>query len=99
MAVAQRVYLDTSQEQVIVQSTQEYGDVLAWNKALFNARNAKSKLWNKNEWVLVARIPLITLDQWSQRGLNYWNPDDWKIIKRMLNSSEWSGLRTAHGVF
>lgn len=58
-----------------------------------------SSFWQGRTWVKIASIPLVLLDKWAQQGLNYHNPDDWKIIKRMLNSAEYEDLRTAPGRF
>lgn len=97
MAVARRVYVDTSGDRVIIQSQQEYGDILALNRACMNAHTPGSPLWNKNGWVKIASIPMVLIDIWKQRGLDFFDPNDWPILLRILNDSEWSGLRTAPG--
>lgn len=96
-AMARRVYMDTAQDNVIVKSEQEYGSILALNRALYNAHTPGSPLWNKNQWVKIASIPLVLIDLWKQRGLDFYDPNDWPILTRILNDSEWSGLRTAPG--
>jgi len=97
MSVARRVYLDTARENVIVRSEQEYGEILAFNRACFNAHAPSAPLWNKNGWVKIASIPLVLIDLWKQRGLDFFDPNDWPILIRILNDSEWSHLRTAPG--
>lgn len=95
-AIARRVYLQPSTEEVVIQSSQDCEAILSLNRAIYNASRRTSKLWH-SDYVLIGRIPLILLDQWQQMGLKYWDPDDWKIIRGMLNRNEWSALRTAPG--
>jgi len=95
-AIARRVYFQPSTDEVVIQSSQDVSAILSLNRALYNASRHTTKLQH-SEYVLVGRIPMILMDQWQQMGLKYWLPDDWKIIRGMLNSSEWSGLRTAPG--
>lgn len=96
-AIARRVYLQPSTDEVVIQSSQDVEAILSLNRAIFNATRHTTKLWH-SDYVLIGRIPMILLDKWQQMGLRYWDPDDWKIIRAMLNSNEWSALRTAPGV-
>jgi len=95
--IARRIYVQPSSGELVVHSTQDVNDTLAFNKSLFNATRSSSKLWNNREWVLVARIPLILVEQWMERGLNFFDYDDFKIITRLLNDSDYSHLRTSPG--
>lgn len=99
-AVRRRVFCDVhdGKEKVVVHAVQDVEPVLKANRRAMNANGSgTASLWQNREWVLVGRIPLAVLDQLEQKGLKFTDPDDFKIIKRMLNSSDWEGFRTAPG--
>lgn len=101
-AIRRRIFteLHDGREKVIVHTVQDVEPILKANRKLMNANGSgTSSFWKDREYVLIARIPMTELDRWAQQGLKYWDPDDWKIIKRMLNDGEYSGLRTAPGRF
>ncbi len=45
----------------------------------------------------VARIPLGLVNEFHNMGLNIMNPDDWKIIKGLLDDNDYLALRTSDG--
>lgn len=100
--VKRRLFKDVEngREKVVIHSVQDIEPILESNKRLMNANGSgTSSYWQGREYVLIGRIPLIELDRWAKQGLDYTNPDDWKIIKRLLNDSDYSKLRTAPGRF
>ena len=98
-AIRRRLYMDhDAGKPVLVQHTsQECEDILRRNKALFNAERRTTALRGEDEWRHVASIPLAIVEQWGKQGAWIWKNDDWKLIRRMLNDSDWSALRTAPG--
>lgn len=101
-AVRRRVFLDTQdgRDKVVIESTQDYGEILAANKRAMAAEGSgTSSFWKGREYVRIATIPNILIEQWMKMGLSFYNPDDWKILKRLINDSEYSHLRTAPGRF
>ena len=97
MAIARRVFIQPSTDEVVIHSEQEYSEILAFNKALLNAERPTSKLWNEEEFVLVGRVPMVLVDIWKKQGLDFYDPNDWPTVIRLLNDPDWSGLRTAPG--
>lgn len=95
-AIRRRVFIE-SNGTVAIEAKQDVERILHFNEMCFNAHTSGSKLWNKNGWVKVASIPLIILDQWHEKGIKFTEEDDWKKIKGMLNSNEFSKFRTAPG--
>lgn len=45
----------------------------------------------------VAEIPNIVVEQWLKMGVNIYDPNDNKKVQQLLNSNEWSYLRTSPG--
>lgn len=100
--VRRRVFCDVEggREKVVIEQSQDVEDILAANRRLMNANGSgTSSLWQGREYVKIATIPNIMIDQWAQKGLNFYDPNDAKIIKRLLNDSDYSKLRTAPGRF
>lgn len=99
-AIRRRIYLDHDRDgrRVVVQHTsQDVEDILRRNRALFNAERGTTALRPGDEWRHVASIPLAVVESWGKRGAWLWESNDWRIIRRMLNDSEWQSLRTAPG--
>lgn len=44
-----------------------------------------------------ASIPMAIVEQWRAEGVDIFNPDHKAEVRRRLNSSDWSMLRTAPG--
>jgi hypothetical protein len=99
--IRRRMRLNTANKHTIeFHSQQEYGDILKHNVDKRLADRSSSSLWNGQEWVHVAEIPLLELERWAkEENIDFfrWNEEDKaKIIKR-LNDSGYSKLRTAEG--
>lgn len=92
-----RVYLDTARDNVIVEQKQDVSGILALNRAMAQHYTPGSKLWNKEQFVHVASIPLILIDIWKKAGIDFYDPNDFPIIIRLLNSNDYSKLRIAGG--
>jgi len=83
---------------VLVQHTQQdVEDILRRNRALYNAERRTTALRPGDEWRHVASIPLVVVESWAKDGAKLWESNDWRIIRRLLNDGDWSGLRTAPG--
>jgi hypothetical protein len=99
-AIRRRFFVEcdsSGREKLIHHSQQYFGDILAANRALYNASTRTTQLNPGDGWRHVASIPLGVVEGWGKQGAWIWRPDDWQIIRRMLNDSEWSALRTAPG--
>ena len=95
-AIRRRVFIENNGA-IAIQQVQDVSDILKVNELTLNSHTSGSKLWNKNGWVKVASIPLVVLDQWHERGIKFTDEDDWKKVRSMLNSNEFSKFRTAPG--
>lgn len=101
-AIRRRVFLDVQdgRDKVVIESTQDYGEILAANKrAMSDEGSGTSSLWKNRQYVRIATIPNILIEQWMKQGLSFYDPNDWPILKRLINDSEYSDLRTAPGRF
>lgn len=78
------------------QTIQDISDVLDANKEAQNHVNTTSK---SGEMRHVARVPNVIVVKWlNEYGVNFYDPDHWPAVRRMLNSSEWRWLRTDESV-
>ena len=79
-----------------IQTVQDVEPILERNKAL---QNESDKGWSRSrEWRRAASIPNVVALQWmKQYGVNIWDKNHARAVKRLLNSSEWRWLRTAPG--
>lgn len=83
---------------ICVEQTQDVEPIIKVNLETMNANGVgTTSFWQGREYVKVATIPLVLIDQWHQKGLNFYDPNDWPIIRKLLNDSDWSKLRTAPG--
>lgn len=98
--IRRRVFCDVQdgREKVVIHQVQDVDDIKRINEATRLANGSgTTSLWQKRQWVKVASIPLVLLDQWAQQGLNFSDPNDWPRLKKLLNDSDYSSLRTAPG--
>jgi len=97
-SLRRRVGFDEATKKIVVQ-TQDPNteEVIALNNTLRNAERASSSLWGDQRYVRVASVPLIQIEKWYREGLNFYDPNDYPRIKRLLNDGEYRGLRTAPG--
>jgi len=99
--VSRKMRLNTHGKHTIEFSVeQECEEILDINKALRNVDNSSGSLWNGQEWVRVAQIPVALIEKWAkEEDINFyrWNDEDKARIMRRLNDNSWSDLRTAPG--
>jgi hypothetical protein len=82
-----------------VRGVQDVAPVLNHNRAVLNSKSAKSSKLNESEGLgtKVASIPNILVEQlMKKKGLNLYTCPSKDILK-LLNDSDYSKLRTAHG--
>ncbi len=81
---------------VSVRTVQDVAPILDANKEAFNSGNrgyTPSGALKK-----VAEIPLVVAEMWMRLyGVDVFNRDHKDAVRRLLNSSDWSHLRTAPG--
>jgi hypothetical protein len=78
-----------------IETLYEYGKILEANKRdLLSDHDGYSPSRDLRH---VARIPIGIVNEFYRKGLNIYDRDDWEIIKALLDSSEWSALRTSEG--
>jgi hypothetical protein len=87
-------------EQVVIQNVQDCSEIVKINEMTRLANGSgTSSFWKNRQYVKIASIPMVVLDQWEQQGIKFSDPNAWPVIKRMLNSGEFEGFRTAPGRF
>lgn len=92
--ISSRWHIDHAGKALIEERMQDVAPVLDANKRLFNDSDGYSP---SREMRRVASIPLIVVEQWMKEGVDVFNPDHAKEVRRRLNMPEWRHLRTASG--
>lgn len=95
--VIENVTYDSSEDKLHVERIQDVEPILEANKRDFNATPETGRY--KKPMVLAARIPLIVVEQWLKMGVNIFDPspETKKKVRQLLNSPEWSYLKTHRG--
>jgi len=97
--ISQRMTWDASRELVVVQSVQDVEPFLKNNRERLSSAEAGSKGYTPSRDLReVAEIPNIVAHQWLKQGLSIFDENDWPTISAMLDSREYSDLRTGPGV-
>lgn len=95
--VKRSIELDDANGRFVFHATQDVEAILDRNKELAN--DPGRGYTPSRDMRHVAEIPLIVAEDWKNKyGLDWANKDHWPGIRRLLNSSEYSYLRTAPGV-
>lgn len=85
----------SANDTLIVESSQDVEPILKANK---EARNSGDGYSPSRELRRVASIPEVVAIIWMKEGINIYNPDHWPLVKKKLDSAEWSCLKTAGAV-
>lgn len=99
-AIRRRVFpsVEAGRDVIVVEQTQDVEPIIKVNHETMMANGVgRTSFWQGREWVKVAEIPNVLIDQWHAQGINFYDANDWPIIRKLLNDSEWSKLRTAPG--
>lgn len=97
VGIRRRLGWDPSGRRLLVMGEQDCDEILAWNRALFNAERSSSSLWGGRSYVKVASIPNAVVEEWHQRGVSIYKPEGRAKILAWLSSNEYSHFRTAPG--
>lgn len=94
--MVQTTIRETPHGELLIGQHDDVGDLLEQNKrVLAEGGDGYSQ---SREWRRAASIPLIVAEKWKQDlGVDVFNPDHTKKVQSLLNSNEWSYLRTAPG--
>lgn len=90
---------DEAEDKLIIERVQDVEPYLEQNKREYNSVPHKQRNKYKGEFVKVASIPNVIIEQWMKEGINIFDPSPemQKKIKEKLNSSEYQYLRTRPG--
>lgn len=97
VGIRRRLGWDPAERKLLVLGEQHCDDILAWNRALYNAERSSSSLWGGRNYVKVASIPNAVIEHWHQQGVSIYTPDGRAKILAWLSSNEYSNFRTAPG--
>ncbi len=79
-----------------IETIQDVEPTIEANKRLRS--DNPSGMGASREWQHVASIPPVVQMIWFEKyGIKAWDHDHWPAVLRLLNSSEWSLLRTNEG--
>lgn len=92
-------HYDEASDRLTIERVQDVEPYLEQNKREYNAVPQKQQHKYKGEFVKVASIPNVVIEQWMKEGINIFDPSPemQKKIKGKLNSSEYQYLRTRPG--
>lgn len=99
-AIRRRIFpsVREGRDVICIEQTQDVEPIFKVNHETMMANGVgRTSLWQGREYVKIAEIPLVLIDQWHKQGLNFYDPNDWPVIRKLLNDSDWSKLRTAPG--
>lgn len=89
-------HYDHQTKMTTIESVQNVEPIIERNKEL--AKTDHQKIGIKNCWWHTASVPNIIIEKWMREdGIDFFNKDHWKAIKRKLNDPEWAYLRTGRG--
>ena len=84
---------DEMEDTTLITTVQDYDDILNANKQATNAYD--KHIARKSEFRRVASIPTGVMHKWMvEEGIDVFNKDHWPAVRRKLNSSDHSFLRT-----
>lgn len=98
-ALERRIGFDAVEQKLVVETKQHGIDqILQDNVSQMNDDRPSTSLWNGKHYIRVASIPLWLIEKWKvEKGIDFFNTDHMPKITALLNSSEYSHLRTAPG--
>lgn len=99
-AIKRRIFptVEAGRDVIAIEQTQDIAPIIKVNHETMMANGVgRTSFWQGRDYVKIAEIPLILIDQWHKQGINFYDPNDWPIIRKMLNDSDWSKLRSAPG--
>lgn len=84
-------------ERMVFATEQDCAPIVKRNRVLLNAGSPTTRLNPGDGWRHVASIPLAVCESWAKQGAMIWRPEDFKLITKLLNDSEYRDFRTAPG--
>ena len=96
-AIRRRVVADPQDRELVIHSQQDVEDILASNRALYNAERRTTALNPGDGWRMVARIPLLEIERLRALGADFYDPNDEKVFRKILNDPDYRAWRTAPG--
>jgi hypothetical protein len=79
-----------------IKTEQDCTQIIEYNKRMVIEADHTQQI--KNDWIKYASVPYVVIDQWRrEHGINFMtrDPDEWKKVMMMINSSDWSGVKTS----
>jgi hypothetical protein len=94
MPIKRVMYYDEAEDRLIVKGTQDIEPILRWTHELrsLGQRGNETKLHKH-----VAEIPLVVAEQWLKEGLNIFDKNCEKDLKRKLNDPDNKFFRVWQG--
>ena len=90
-------YWEPNENRGVVEVRQDCNAIIERNKALAND-SEYSRLGIKKEWWHIATVPNIVINKWLvEHGVNFYNPDHWPKIKKLMSSRDYEYLRPTKG--
>lgn len=85
-------HYDADGDKLIINRVQDIEPILKFNKIL----QGDKSLTRSKEFRRVAKIPMVVIEQWLKEGIDIFSqdPEMKKKVKRRLNDSSYSYLRT-----
>lgn len=94
--LTRKLYYDESNYKLIV-ATQQDIEPISRMCIEKQKQGRKANSFKNGAFTHVAEIPLVVVEMWKKEGVDLFNRNDWKEIKRRLNSPDYSYLRCWNG--
>lgn len=90
-------HYDAGTDTATIQRQVDVQPIIDANKRLYNEGDGFNKARDGRR---IATIPSIVVDKWKRElGVDVFNKDHEKAVKRLLNDPDWRYLRTAPGCY
>src|SRR5687768_8650815 len=84
-------------DSLTIKHEQDCTNIIEYNKRLVIAADHTQQI--KNDWIKYASVPNVVIEKWRREyGINFFtrDPDHCKKVMMMINSSDWSGVKTSN---
>ena len=93
--IEREAYYDDVDDRFVIKSTQDVEPILRSN--IDEQNDSNNGFTPSRDMRKIAEIPLVVVEQWLKDGVNIFDKNHEKEVKRRLRSSEWRHLKTCSG--
>ena len=94
--ITQWFHWDDVNQTTYIESVQDTTSILDLNNKLYNNDDYKRHGY-KEGWVHVGQIPMVLIEEFKNKGIDLMAQENWTLVKKLMNDSDYSKLRTSSG--